>query len=110
MSSIIVTVNLAGQIGGLVAHKNRQKHTILLDGGSMSRVIKHTDRPVSEACRIFTVSGENIETWVQPDQCPEWEKPKDWQNKSRTQRLISHVLRFDEGFGVSFEFLGDNNE
>lgn len=111
MSSILVTVFLAGKIGGPVAHKNRQKHTVLLsedNGGSMTRVIKHTDRVVTEACRIFSVAGHHVDTWVQADQCPEWEKPKDWQNKTVNQRLTSHLLRFDEGFGVSFEFLGDN--
>ena len=111
MSSILVTVNLLGKIEGCVAHTNRQRHTVVLSeefGGSMTRNIKHTDRNPTVSSRMFTVQGEVVDGWVKADQCPEWEEPNNWKKKSVNQRLISHLRRFDEGHGIFFEFLGDN--
>jgi len=112
MDSIIVTVTLPGSTGGPVRHENRQKWTIALSeefGSSMSKVIKHTDRKESECGRVFSVPSDSVNSWVKGD-CPPWETPKDWKAKSPIQKLISHVLRFDDGYGVTFEFLGDGGE
>lgn len=111
MNSIVVTVNLLGEIEGRVEHTTRQRHTVILSeefGGSMNRNIKHTDRIPTKACRMFSVAAEHVEAWVKADQCPEWETPQNWKAKSRVQRLHSHLRRFDEGYGVSYEDLGDN--
>ncbi len=100
-----------GEIEGRIPHLTRQRHTVLLSeefGGSMNRNILHSDRIPTKACRIFTVAAEHVTSWVRKDQCPEWEKPEHWANKTREQRLLSHLRRFDEGYGVSYEDLGDN--
>lgn len=108
MSSIVINVGLQGKIGGPVAHTNRQKHTVSLseeNGGSMSRVIKHTDRIYSSCVRMLTVSEEAVSSWINDD-CPHWESAKDWRKMTDLQRIRSHVDRFDEGFGVDFEIIG----
>ena len=110
VDSIIVKVNLSGVIGGPVEHTNRQRHTVALSeefGGSMSRVIKHTDREQKECARVLQVPAKHVKSWLKDDSCPTWEKPGDWYRMSLVQRLQSHINSFDEGFGVSFEFLGD---
>lgn len=110
MSSIIVTVNLEGIIGGNVSHTTFQRHTIALSeefGSSMTKVIKHTDREVSVCKRVFQVPSNVVKSWVKDATAPYWEKPSDWAKMSEEQRVYSHVQRFDEGFGVSYESLGD---
>jgi len=111
VDSIIIRVYLPGQISGPVSHTNRQKHTVSLSsdqGGLMTKVILHSDRHDTECLRTVPISGTVVATWL--PECPYWEKPGDWKKMSKTQRVISHVLRFDEGFGVDFEFLGDGEE
>lgn len=111
MDSILLTVKLAGIIGGPVKHTNYQSHTILLsqeEGGSMTKLIKHSDRKVKDACRVSTISGEYVKTWVGLDNCPFWEKPKDWRKMNKIKQIESHLSRFDEGFGVEYEFLNDS--
>lgn len=111
MDSILLTVKLAGIIGGPVKHTNRQSHTVTLsqeEGGSLTKMIIHTDRQVTEACRIIIISGNNVKTWVGQDNCPSWEKPKDWKKMNVNQQIESHLMRFDEGFGVEYEFLNDS--
>jgi len=112
MDSIIVKVNLNGVIGGVVKHTNRQKHTVLLspeEGSSMTRMIHHTDRPELECIRTFTVPGNVVTGWTQGDS-PFWEEARVWKKMSPVHKVISHVNRFDDGYGVSFEFLGDGEE
>lgn len=112
MDSIIIKVNLVGQISGVVKHTNRQKWTAQLPakhGGPISKVIKHTDRLTTECTRASTVPGEYVESWT-TGEAPVWEKASVWKKMTKVQRVISHVLRFDEGYGVSFEFLGDGDE
>lgn len=112
MDSIIITTNLVGHIGGRVKHTSRQKWTAALSpehGGSITKLIKHTDRPATECTRVCTVPGEFVESWTTGD-CPAWEKPSVWKKMTKVQKVISHVLRFDEGFGVSFEFMGDSDK
>lgn len=113
MESILVTVTLPGIIGGPVAHTTRQKHTVALSeefGFTATKVIKHTDRVEKPCSRVFTIPGEHVISWTKRDEAPYWEEPREWKKKSPVQRVISHVLRFDEGYGVSFEFLGDRED
>ena len=110
MDSVIVTVYLQGVIGGCVKHTNRQKSSFRLGGKDLIKVIKHTDREVTQARRIFTVSSEFTTIWAKEDLCPYWEKPKDWKGMSPTLRVESHLKRFDEGFGVDYEFLDDSED
>ena len=113
MQSILVTVTLPGIIDGPVAHVTRQKHTVALSeefGFSATRVIKHTDCKEKPCTRVFQVPAEYVNTWIKADECPYWETPKDWKGKTVSQRVVSHVLRFDEGYGVTFELLGDGGE
>lgn len=112
MDSIIIKVNLNGIIGGPIRHTNRQKWTVALspeEGGSMTRMIHHTDREQKTCIRTVPVSSQVVTSWVKGD-CPAWENPKDWRKMNENQKAISHILRFDEGFGVDFETLGDGGE
>lgn len=112
MDSIIITVNLPGIIEGNVKHVGFQKHTALLsedEGGSITKMIKHTDRKELPSARIMPVSAAVVTGWTQGD-CPFWEEARNWRKMSPVQKVISHVARFDEGNGVGFEFLGDGEE
>ena len=107
MDSILVTVNLEGEISGLVKHVSFQKHTVALDGGfTITKNIKHTDRLPTPCCRTFIVSSEHVKSWVK-DGCPYWVENADWNKFSNFQKVREHVKRFDEGLGVSFTFLND---
>ena len=101
---ILITVNLAGQIGGPKKHKDYQRHTIETSEGPMTRSIYHTDRDIMPASKRITVSGEVVTHWVS-DICPDWESPNKWKRMSYAQRLTSYLYGFDEGFGVSFEYI-----
>ena len=108
MDSIIIKINLQGEISGRIAHTSRQKNTVSVgkDGEQVSRVIKHSDRQPSVSTRSCSIPGETVESWVKGD-CPYWEEGRNWKKMSKVQKVISHVSRFDEGYGVSFDFLED---
>lgn len=107
--AIIITVNLKGQISGPLSHKDHQivhgtysqERNGVMKEIHYSAKILHTDRPVSKCTRQLKVSVDAVNDWVKD--CPEWEDPKRWKTFTKNQRILSHVKRFDEGFGVTFE-------
>lgn len=101
---IIITVNLLGQISGMVKHTNKQRHTCQTSKGPISKVIKHSDRKEVECTRRTNISSEVVYFWTS-DACPEWEDVRRWKKMNERQRLISHVVRFDEGYGVTFDIV-----
>lgn len=101
---IIITTILEGNLTGCVKHTNKQRHTCNTDKGVISRIIKHSDRVPTECTRKTNISSDVVSLWTS-DVCPEWENTKRWKAMSDKQRLISHVLRFNEGFGVTFEII-----
>lgn len=112
MDSIIIKVNQQGIIEGNVKHNNWQQHTALLspeEGSFVTKMIKHTDRVELPSIRMVPISGNVVTGWTQGDS-PFWEEARNWRKMSPIQKVISHVNRFDDGYGVSFEFLGDGEE
>lgn len=109
-SSILLTINLRGQVEGFKKHVDKQIVTVDVTAvgakfaESISRKIKHTDRAETVCSRKVRISEEIVSGW-ETSECPFWEKPSDWKNKSRVQKIISNVNRFDEGFGVTFDFI-----
>lgn len=101
---VIITTVLQGQISGKVKHVTKQRHSCQTDRGTISRVIKHTDRTPVECTRRTNISSEVVQHWTS-ETCPEWENTKRWKSMNERQRLISHVIRFDEGLGVTFEIV-----
>lgn len=106
-SSVLVKVNLLGKIEGFVAHTHTQKYTTQLSHGVSSMTIKHSDRRPTPCSRNFTIPGHIVDDWVKGD-CPSWERPHMWKKLSATNRIKSHVNSYDEGLGVSYENLDDD--
>lgn len=101
---IIIVTKLEGAVSGNVKHTTKQRHTCQIDIGTISKMIDHTDRIPCECTRRTSISSEVVSFWTS-DTCPEWENPRKWKSMSDHQRLVSHVIRFDEGFGVTFELI-----
>lgn len=96
--ALLVTTNLVGTIGGCVRSENEQS----TNGYQYALVkkIKHTDRIVNPCTRVTKISKSTLNAWLA--ECPYWEKPGNWKNYSRDKKILSHVARFDEGYGVSY--------
>lgn len=109
-SSILLTIKLKGKIGGPIKHVDKQVITVDVTpigakySEHMTRKIKHNDRIESECSRKLRISEELVNSW-EGVECPHWEKPNQWKSMSSIQRITSHVNRFDEGYGVTFDFL-----
>ena len=114
-SGILLTVNLSGKIGGPVKHVDKQNVTIdIAPIGSkfpewVSRKITHTDRPMTECCRKCTISEDIVRSWGNAD-CPYWERPAVWKGYSKNQKIAAFLSRYDEGFGISYEFIENEDE
>ena len=110
MSAIILTINLRGSIGGPKKHVDKQVISInVAPLGSKSpeiitRKIKHTDRGETPCCRKMKLSEELVYEF-ENSECPHWEKPHHWKQLSKKQRLESHLKRYDEGLGISYDYL-----
>jgi hypothetical protein len=111
MSSILLTVNLKGRLGCPVKHVDFQKVTV--DVAPMdahrpefvSKVIKFNDRSEASCQRKQIISEDVVNHWA-TSECPYWESPHHWKTFTKHQRILSYLHRFDEGFGISFEFIG----
>lgn len=102
---IIVKVNLLGVIEGATKSTTTQVHSVQIDNErSLTKEILHTDRIPTNCSRQFSVSEEVVNSWVYSG-CPSWEEISNWKKYSETRKLISHINRFDEGYGVSFKFI-----
>ena len=110
MSSILLKVFLAGEISGPVESVDIQKSTVDVSKiGSkhpdwVTKKICHTDR-VSVPChRKMIIDSDIVDGWTNSD-CPRWEKPTVWKTKTPQQKIESHLSQYDEGFGISYEYL-----
>lgn len=107
MSSIILTINLQGQIEGMIKHVDKQIYSVdVAPLGAkhpeiVHRKIKHSDRMPTKCTRKVTLSEETISSFY--GECPFWEKPGNWSKMSKEQKLHSHLNRYDEGFGYSYD-------
>lgn len=107
MQDIVVTVNLRGTLTAPVKHTTKQ--TGIVDVSPLhtkphwiKRTIKHTDRESTIATRVFPISGKVVKEWVS-DEVPYWIKPQVWKKLNTNERLMVHLTRFDEGYGVSYQ-------
>lgn len=111
-TSILINVNLPGALGGAVKSVTRQKNLIYVTNPETKetepcvRKILHTDREIRECVRSFIISGEIVASWVEGN-CPMWEKPYRWRTMSKNQKLRSYVYSYDEGFGVTYKSIDD---
>ena len=105
---ILLTINLKGNLSSNIKHTESQtvkvdatplhsKHPVILE-----KSIRHNDRQLQPCCRKMRFSDETV-NYFRNSECPTWEKAHNWKNYSKTQKLKSHLNRFDEGFGYSYE-------
>jgi len=105
---ILLTINLLGRIGGCVKHTTKQVVTVDVTPMNhkqpeyITRKIKHTDRVATPCVKKLRISSEVVLGW-QYGECPAWVKPTVWKSMNKKQRLESHLNRFDEGYGISYE-------
>ena len=110
MSSILLKVFLAGEISGPIKSVDIQKNTVDVSKiGSkhpdwMTKKICHTDRVQTQCHRKMIINSDIVYSWAVSD-CPRWEKPSVWKTKTPEQRIESHLSQYDEGFGISYEYL-----
>lgn len=105
MSAIIITANLNGNVSGFVKHVARQKNTVkVAEGEYITKIILHSDRIEKPCTRSTRVSESIVNQWIHGE-CPLWENPRDWKKMSVHQKIISYVIGFDEGYGVTYDFL-----
>lgn len=109
-NGITIKINLIGVIGPPVKHIHKQTVSVNVApvGQSkpemLTRKIKHTDRRPTVATKVTNISPQILNRWVFGD-CPYWEDQKSWKKMSNEQRIESYVMRFDEGFGVTYELI-----
>ncbi len=107
METILITINLQGQINGCVKHTTKQevKVNTAKVGDKFSKIVTkkilHTDRKDSLCVKKIKIDEKILNIWA--IECPAWEKPSWWKNLKKKQRIESYVKRFDEGFGVSYQ-------
>lgn len=107
-NGIIITTFLPGKIGGSVSHTEKQ--TIKVDASEVgskkplwvSKEITHTDRSEQPCYKKLRVHEKIVQEWIS-NTVPFWHNKKEWFKMNKNQRLVSYVMRFDEGFGVIFE-------
>jgi hypothetical protein len=109
-SAILMTIKLRGQIDGPQKHVDKQIVTVdVTKIGSkypevVSKKITFNDRIQTECYRKMKISEEIVSEW-ENSECPHWEKPGSWKSMTRKQKLESHIKRYDEGFGVTYDFI-----
>ena len=110
MKSVLLSVNLLGVIKGQEKHTTAQVVTVDVTplGNKipefMTKKIKHNDRNSTECCRKMKINEEMVNN-MENGECPHWEKPSQWKTMSKHQKLVSHLKRYDEGFGIKFDII-----
>lgn len=107
---IILTINLKGRIGGPQKHETYQ--TVTVDATPIksrnsviiNKSILHTDREETTCVRKIKISSDVVRSY-QSESAPHWVKNREWLRMSKNQRLLSHLSRFDEGYGYTYEFI-----
>lgn len=102
---LIISVNLKGQVSGMISNQGKyQSNTVTLNKGKkLTKSIEHADREPQKCTQAIHISDEVLKAWGKSD-CPNWEKPSRWKGMNTNERIKSHALSFDEGFGVNLEF------
>lgn len=105
MDGLLIVVNLLGNIEGCIKHTNRQKNTVKTKSNeSVSKVILHSDRNATKCFKTIKISEKVLQYWKSED-FPSWENQRSWKKKKKDQRIESYVDQFDEGFGVTYEYI-----
>lgn len=109
-SGVFVTINLKGHISGPIKHTDKQLVTVDVSTAKdkypvyVSRKIQHNDRPQTKCFRKVRISEEVVDFWAHSE-CPHWEKAGAWKGMKPIQKIESFINNFDEGYGVSYEFI-----
>jgi len=107
---VLLTINLRGAISGPVRHVDKQTMTVDVSPvGSkhvelMTKKIVHNDRPTLKCCKKLNLQQHVLDLWA-VSECPRWAKPSFWKTLTSQQKIEAHLHSFDEGYGVSYEFV-----
>ena len=95
--ALIITVNLKGELCGPVVHTDSQ----VVSFEKRSVKIIHNNRKEQVCYKRIQITNDVLKYWL--GECPKWEKQSRWKMLTNNQKIQSHVIKFDEGFGVKFE-------
>ena len=95
--ALIITVNLKGELCGPVVHTDSQ----VVSFEKRSVKIIHNNRKEQVCYKRIQITDDVLKYWL--NECPKWEKQSRWKMLTNNQKIQSHVIKFDEGFGVKFE-------
>lgn len=107
---LLLTINLRGAVGGCVKHVDTQ--TVRIDVAPIgaknpeyiTKKIKHNDRLSSICYKKINIEDDILRFW-EKSTCPSWEKPSNWKLLNPRQKVESYLNTFDEGLGISYEFI-----
>ena len=73
--------------------------------GKGRMVVRYKTRKCRPACQSVKLCKEAYLYMIDRNSCPEWEKTKKWNSRSKTERLEAHLQRLTEHFGgTSFSY------
>lgn len=106
LNSIVISVNLPGELEGNVKHLSIQSYSVKVFTKDQKHLlitkdILHTDRKPTKCTRIINIPSAVVSSWIKSE-CPFWIYPKIWKVLSKEQKISTYVSRFDEGHGVSY--------
>lgn len=108
MNSVLLSVKLPGRLTGPKKHFEYQIVTVDVTAVGakakefMTRKIKHNDRVDSDCSKKMKFSEESVRD-MENSECPHWETPSKWKSMSKYQKLVSHLKRYDEGYGITID-------
>lgn len=78
-----------------------EEHTQVVEGSNRKnrRVIHYQTRKCRTITQSVKLCKEAYLYMIDKSACPEWEKVKEWANKSKKERLESHLKRLTEHLG-----------
>lgn len=109
MNGIIININLKGRLEGPVKHVDTEivrANVAEINQKSFYKdvEINHTSRKESPCIKKCTIDEDTVSFWTS-DVVPIWSDQKTWKRLTKDQKLSKYVERFDEGYGVSFEYI-----
>ena len=109
MNGVIININLKGRLEGSVKHVDTEKVRVNVSEIGQKPFYKyveinHTSRKDSPCVKKCSIDQDTVSFWTS-DVVPVWSDQKTWKKLTKEQKLAKYVERFDEGYGVSFEYI-----
>ena len=104
IEGLLITVNLKGAIKVPTKQIDVCEISHRVGAQLLTKKIIFSQRGEAECSLKTRVSGEVAKSWASA-QCPEFSNKFIWNKMKKKERLVAHIARFDQGYGVSFEIV-----